>query len=160
MLKFCVEQWDKNKGKLERDIQENISKYNELYYKDLVKKVVSLVLNDTDVDYNDDWDSENITEIDNGDYQGTLLYLIPLKTYQPSESEYLMTYVGYGSCSGCDTLQSVQMWYFDEDEVDNKNKEKFVKDMMDLCLNLIQNMIKPYNHGWRKEEKYNHIEHE
>jgi hypothetical protein len=118
MLKFCVEQWDKNKGKLEQDIINNLKEYNDYSYKELIKKVVALVINDKDSDYGDDWDSEHITEIDNGDYQGTLLYMIPLKTYQPAEYDYLMTYVGYGSCSGCDTLQAIQMWYWDDKDVE------------------------------------------
>lgn len=160
MLKFCVNQWDKNKNKLEEDIKKNIKEYNEYTYKDLVKKVVELILNDEDNDWDDKWDAENITEIDNGDYQGTLLYMIPLKTYQPSEYEYLMTYVGYGSCSGCDTLQNIQMGYYNNEDEEEKQKEinRFIKDMMKLCLDLLQNIVKPYNCGWRSNDKYIHVE--
>lgn len=159
MLKFCVEKWDKNKEKLENDIRNNLKAYNQFSYKELVEKAVSLILNDEESEYGDKWDSKNIIEIDHGDYQGTLLYMIPLDTYQPSESDYLMSYVGYGSCSGCDTLQSIQMWYFDDEDTDEDfDKEEFVKDMMRLCLDLVQNIVKPYNHGWREDEKYNHVE--
>jgi hypothetical protein len=158
MLKFCVEQWDKNKGKLEQDIINNLKEYNDYSYKELIKKVVALVINDKDSDYGDDWDSEHITEIDNGDYQGTLLYMIPLKTYQPAEYDYLMTYVGYGSCSGCDTLQAIQMWYWDDKDVEQGKKVQFIRDMMSLCKDLVQNIIKPYNYGWRSDDKYIQIE--
>lgn len=153
MMKFSVEQWDKNKHRLEKDIRENFSYYNDAEYGDLVAKVVDLIFNDEDDIL---YDSENITEVDNGDYQGTLLYLIPEKSYQPSEYQYLMTYVDYGSCSGCDTLQSIQMWIFDE--ADEKRKEEFVKDMMGLCLHLVQNTIKPYNTGWRKDDRFTVVE--
>lgn len=153
MLKFCVEQWNKNKDKLQTDIEENFAEYNNASYRDLVVKVVDLIFNDDDADYNK-FNSKNITEIDNGDYQGTLLYMIPQDAYQPSESEYLMTYVGYGSCSGCDTLQKIQMWSYGDEDVDDREKEQFTKDMMSLCLNLVQNTIKPYNYGWRKDDRF------
>jgi hypothetical protein len=159
MLKFCVEQWDKNKVKLEQDIRNNLKEYNDYGYKELVKKVINLVINDKDSDYGDDWDQEHITEIDNGDYQGTLLYMIPLKTYQPSEYDYLMTYIGYGSCSGCDTLEAIRMWFWDDtDYVEPDKENKFVKDMMGLCKDLVQNIIKPYNYDWREDDKYIQIE--
>lgn len=155
MLKFCIEQWDKNKDKLQKDIENNFAEYNNASYKDLVVKVVDVIFNDEDNNYYDEkFDSKNIIEIDNGDYQGTLLYIIPQDTYQPSESEYLMTYVGYGSCSGCDTLQAIQMWSYDDEDVEDGEKEQFTKDMMSLCLNLVQNTIKPYNYGWRKDDRF------
>lgn len=158
MIKFAVDQWDKNKKRLENNILNNLEAYNEFSYSELVGKVVDFIFNDEDSKYSDDeYDSKNITEIDNGDYQGTLLYLIPLKTYQPSEDGYLMTYVGYGSCSGCDTLQSIQMWSFDDEDISDDKKKKFVKDIMGLCLDLVQNTIKPYNNGWRNDSKYDAI---
>lgn len=50
-------------------------------------------------------DFENIHEIDDGEYQGTLLFVIPEHTYQPRD--YWLVKVGYGSCSCCDTLKAV-----------------------------------------------------
>ncbi|MGG4105106.1 hypothetical protein AAXB25_14415 [Paenibacillus lautus] len=157
MLKFCVEQWDKNKDKLKKDIEDNLKSYNEFSYTNLVEKVVDLILNDEDSDYETTFDSEEITVIDDGDYQGTILYIIPRKTYQPSECDYLMTYVGYGSCSGCDTLQSIRMWYYDE-EPSAEEKNRFVKDMMRLCKDIVQNIIKPYNFGWRNDSRFDVVE--
>lgn len=84
MLKYCVEKWDKNKTLLMNALQgEEI--YNELrvcIYADLVQLVVKYILNDGKEEEYDtgEWDENNITEVDNGDYQGTLLYLIPAKT--------------------------------------------------------------------------------
>jgi hypothetical protein len=165
MIIYCVDQWDKNRDKLLADIRENITLWNEFSYKKIVEKVVEIIFNNDE----DDLDSDNynyglIKEINDGDYQGTLLYLIPLRTYQPSAHEYLMTYVDYGSCSGCDTLQSIQNWswgYMD-DEIDmverKQQEEQFIEDMMKLCLHLVQNTIKPYNSGWRKDDKYNEVE--
>ena len=143
MLKIVVEKWRKNKKKLE-DVFRTKTGWNSCTYLDLVKETVNIILNDE----SDKWDIKHITEIDNGDYQGTLLYLIPEKTYQPSEYEYLMTHVSYGSCSGCDTLLAAQEWG------DGLLKERQIKEFMSMSLHLLENMIKPYNEGWRKNSDY------
>lgn len=141
MLKYCLRKWDENKNNLEKQLRRDTT-LNSCEYVDLVKLLVTHVLNQG---ANDDliWDTENITVVNNGDYQGTQLFLIPLKTYQPTEYEYLLTYVGYGSCPGCDTLQAIQNW--DEKLL----TEDQVKHFMTLCKDLLTNMIKPYNYGWR-----------
>ena len=152
MLRIIVYQWDRNKGKL----RETLSKMDlsTVEYKDLVKIAFDVVYNSYIPDDYYTLDTNKITEIDNGEYQGTLLYLIPFKTYQPGEYEYLMTYVGYGSCSGCDTLTSLQC-----DLPDNgKPDEKSVKDFMTLCKDILTNTIKPYNGGWKKSTYFEHTE--
>ena len=144
MLKYCLQKWNDNKDLLEQRIR-NDPDMNSCDYVDLVRLVVDYVLNPYEYDR---WDSENITVIDNGDYQGTQLYLIPRETYQPAEYEYLMTYCGYGSCSGCDTLLAIRGWD------DEPLTERQVKDYMTLCRHLLMNMVKPYNGGWRSEEDF------
>ena len=99
-----------------------------------------------------EWSVNKIKEIDDGDYQGTLLYLIPEDTYQPDSSEYLMTFVEYGSCSGCDTLQGIQCF------LGVRSRDKSIDDLMSLCKDLICNMIKPHNTGWGHDEKFDTIE--
>ena len=148
MLKYCLKKWDENKKKLEEELLKD-PLLNECEYKHIVEKVVEIILN-TNEEYL--WNTEGITEIDDGDYQGTLLFLIPRKTYQPLEYEYLMTYVGYGSCSGCDTLQAIQ------DYGESPISEDQLKDFMALCKDIITNMIKPYNCGWRNEEEFTEVE--
>ncbi len=148
MIKFCVEQWGNNKEKLEKYFEEmSKDELLELGYIDLVKAIVKCIFNNNEK-YS--WDSERITEIDNGYYQGTLLYLIPEDRYQPDEAEYLMTYVGYGSCSGCDTLLSIKAWFNDKDEI--------IKDYISLCKDIVQNTIKPYNAGWRQDDIFNTVD--
>ena len=158
MIKYCIEKWDKNKDLLRSALDNNkllnhvLNKNDDdpleyLEYKDLVKLTVMFILNDEN-----EWDANKIKEIDDGDYQGTLLYLIPEDTYQPDSSEYLMTFVDYGSCSGCDTLQAIQCF------LDTKSRDKSIDDLMNLCKDLICNMIKPYNTGWRHDEKFDMIE--
>ena len=157
MIKYCIEKWDKNKDLLRSALDNNkllnhaLNKNDDdpleyLEYKDLVKLTVMFILNDEN-----EWDENKIKEIDDGDYQGTLLYLIPEDTYQPASSEYLMTFVEYGSCSGCDTLQAIQCF------LDTKDRNETINDLMILCKDLICNMIKPYNTGWRNDEKFDTI---
>lgn len=121
---------------------------NGCEYEYLVRLVVKHILNG-DIDESSEygqWDDTKITIVDNGDYQGTLLFIIPQKTYQPQEFEYLMTYVDYGSCSGCDTLQSIQSFSGD------KPTDSQLKDYMTLCKDLVCNMVKPFKSGWRNSE--------
>jgi hypothetical protein len=93
-----------------------------------VKKLTELVIN---VDKGK-FDVEGMTVIDNGDYQGTLIFAIPRYTYQPNEKEYIITYVDYGSCSACDTLESIR------DYDDNSPSPEQVQGYMTLALHILQ----------------------
>lgn len=156
MTKFAIEQWEKNKSRLEEALKYD-TELNDCSYKHLVKLVVEYIFNDSDEDCNwREWDSEKITQIDDGDYQGTLLFLIPQKTYQPCEVEYLMTYSGYGSCSGCDTLQSIQCWHYEK----TYPTDGQLRDFMSLCKDLVCNTIKPYNKGWGYDPDFEEVQYE
>ena len=146
MLKYCRDKWFENKDKLEKAIRES-NGLNDCDYKTLVEMVVEYILNPSS-DYGDQFDKDAITVIDNGNYQGTLLFMIPRDTYQPSAEDYLLTYTYYGSCSVCDTLQGIQIWNED------KLNEQQVKDFMSLCKDLVCNIIKPFNSGWQEDEKF------
>lgn len=150
MLKILIEKWDRNKDKLKEELKHRKMDYE---YKDLVNLTFSIIYNSDNDDGRYKLDINNITEIDNGEYQGTLLYIIPFDTYQPNESEYLMTYVGYGSCSVCDTLLYITDYNYEE--IPN---EEQLNGLMQLCKDLITNTIKPYNNGWRKDEDFVNIE--
>lgn len=133
MNKRIVELWDKNKDKLKKHFATTCqSEYDS--YLELVKLIVTKILNSGDGYTYPSYDANNITLIDDGDWQGTQIFIIPQKTYQPSASEYLVTYSWYGSCSGCDTLQSINMY---GGGMPDKNQ---VDDYMTLCLHLIQRM--------------------
>lgn len=147
MIKYCVKKWNKNKDKLYNELKDDLN-LNACEYEYLVRLVVKHILNG-DIDESSEyeqWDDTRITIVDNGDYQGTLLFIIPQKTYQPQEFEYLITYVDYGSCSGCDTLQSIQSFSGD------KPTDSQLKDYMTLCKDLVCNMVKPFKSGWRNSE--------
>lgn len=74
--------------------------------------------------------AEAVHEIDDGDYQGTLVYLIAERIYQPTR--YWCVRVSYGSCSACDTLQSIQ-------DSEGAPEEK-AKQYWTLALHVVQNL--------------------
>lgn len=152
MLKYCLEKWDKNSPKLKERL-ETTKGLNECAYKDLVKMVIEIILNGDSDEYElDYWSTDDIIEIDHGKYQGTLLYLFHKDEYAPYENDYLMTYVNYGSCSGCDALMSIQ------DYGEDLLTESQVKAFMALCKDLITNIVCPYNIGWRSNPIYETVE--
>ena len=140
MIRYCLDAWNKNKNKLEQ-VYRTTTGWNKCEYIGVVKCVVDCMF--------PEWSSKTITQVDNGDYQGTLLFLIPRNTYQPAEYDYLITYVGYGSCSGCDTLLGIQNYedcaYLNEQQI---------KDFMTLSKDIVMNMRRLYNEGWRYDEAY------
>ena len=158
MMKIMLEQWDKNEANLKQALSE-LKEFPGSYL-ELVKLAFETVYN-TDIKKASTYgryevDCSKITEIDDGDYQGTLIYLIPFKTYQPCEFEYLMTYAGYGSCSGCDALQAIGA----RGHYGAAPNEEQQEDLLGLCRDILMDTIKPYNSGWRDEEGYTQVEFE
>ena len=74
-------------------------------------------------------DPDRITVVDHGDYQGTLLFIIADKGYQPSRFWSVMCY--YGSCSCCDTLQGIH-------DLDTAHER--IDQYMTLALHVVQRM--------------------
>lgn len=124
---FCLA-WEKNKGKVEeyfRNTPQN--EYSD--YEDFVKLLFDIVINP---EINRKFDTENILKIDDGDYQGTQVFVLHRDTYQPYVEDYVYTNTYYGSCSGCDTLMAIN------DYGSGLPNESQVNDYMDLCLHLLQ----------------------
>ena len=127
MIKEFVERWELNKHKLEKHLTENeISTYDS--YKELFELLLNLVINDE----NDYSKFGNIVELNDGDYQGTYIFIANKETYQPDANDYITSYVSYGSCSGCDTLLNITGY---SSKLPNKNQ---VDDLMTLCLHMLQ----------------------
>ena len=148
MIVYCLGKWYRNKSVL----KEALLKDKELRtceYKRLVELVVKYILNNSQESDDCEWNASKITEINDGDYEGTLLYVIPKECYQPEEYEYLMTFVSYGSCSGCDTLQGIQCYGRDDDVP--------IKDFMTLCRDIVSNIVKPFNTGWRNQKDFESV---
>lgn len=130
MIKEFVERWDKYKGDLEKYFRNTRQeKYSD--YEDIVKALFKEVINKEEID-GYEFDLDKMTIIDDGDYQGTRIFIIPLDTYQPSVEEYVITNTYYGSCSGCDTLLAISSY------VGGIPDEEQVKDYIELALHLLQ----------------------
>ena len=159
MIRYCLKKWDKNRKRLEEAIRKDET-INECDYDYLMKLVVDYILNDEETEVGDSrWDSSKITCINDGEWQGTLLFLIPALSYQPAEYEYLMTYADYGSCELCDTLKGIRLEMLEKNEwISGPPTEQQVRDYMTLCKDLVSNMIKPYNKGWRGGDEFEPVE--
>ena len=132
MIQEVIKQWDENKHKLEEYFRTTKQEEYSGSYKAILQKVIELVVTEKD-EYNK-YDATKITVVDDGDYQGTQLFLIPTDTYIPSVEDYLITHTYYGSCSGCDTLQAISSYD------DDLQTEEQVKEYMTLALHLVQKM--------------------
>ena len=128
MDKKIVSAWDTHKAK----VQAVFEAAHPVSYKDVVRAVVQM-LHDAS-DECDKPDPERIHEIDDGDYQGTLVYVIGATGYQPDQYWYVK--VGYGSCSGCDTLKAICKYEY------GKPSDEQVDDYMTLALHIVQGMKK------------------
>jgi len=131
MNQQIIKQWEERKHLLEGYFSTTVqSEYDS--YRLIVKKILELVITKADSDCS--WDFSKMTVIDDGDYQGTEIFIIPSTTYQPSVEDYLMTDTYYGSCSGCDTLLGICDY---DDELPSESQ---VKEYMTLALHLVQKM--------------------
>ena len=140
MLKCFGELWGKSQNKLYEYILENIEKFKydgEYYdYDNILKFLLNFIYDNNSCSYNK-LKFYNITKIDNGDYQGTLILLFSLYDYSPCATHYLITYIDYGSCECCDTLLAA-ISYIDDD------KKYAAKSILMICKDLISHIKKPY----------------
>lgn len=97
MIQSFVLAWEENKAAVRAAFE---AKHSEEYI-DVVRAVVSMLNGSAQGP-----DPERIHKVDDGDYQGTLIFVIGETGYQPSRYWYVK--VDYGSCSGCDTLQDIR----------------------------------------------------
>lgn len=128
MIKEFIEKWDKYKNELEEYFKTN-KQLEYSSYELIVKALFDIIINK---DEEDKFDTENITVIDDGDYQGTQIFILHKDWYQPSVEDYVYTNTYYGSCSGCDTLLAINK--YDED----LPNEEQIKEYMTLALHLLQ----------------------
>lgn len=132
MIQEMVKQWEENKHKLEEYFKTTRQEEYSSSYEEIVRKVFELCLPKADDYYG--FNLSKMTIVDDGDYQGTQIFIIPKDKYQPSVSDYITTNTDYGSCSGCDTLQGICRY---RDELPT---EQQVKEYMTLALHLVQKL--------------------
>lgn len=148
MIQEFVKAWDANRETLKEYIRTHEQKEYDEYVK-LVKILFDIVINPyfkydpRNLSYN----TESIHVIDDGDYQGSQLFIIPNNDYQPSPYEYVWTHCSYGSCNGCDTLLAISNYG------DGLPSEEQVDDYMTLLLHLLQRCkyLMDY-YDWRNED--------
>lgn len=122
MIPEIIRLFDENREAIKAKLAES----PPTNYKNLVELVVSFVT--SDIDWDDaGLDPKRVVEIDHGEYQGTLVYVIGGKGYQPNH--YWFVKVSYGSCSGCDTLQAIQ---------DYQSGEEAANEYFKLALHIAQ----------------------
>jgi len=129
MIQQFVDRFMAKKG----EVRAQFAKKQPDNYAEIVKMVVGVI--GEDKDYADDNpDPERIHAIDDGDYQGTLLFVIGATGYQPNDYWYVK--VSYGSCSGCDTLEGIRSYD------DDPPTEEQINDYMALALHIVQGLKK------------------
>jgi len=127
MIKEFVDKFHANKDEIRKIFEKEHPDY---------KEIVSAVIKNIDpgVAYFNPPDPEGIHVIDDGNYQGTLLFIIAEKGYQPNVYWYVM--IDYGSCSGCDALQSI----YDGSYYGLPPTKEQVDDYMTLALHVVQGL--------------------
>lgn len=126
MLKEFIQAWDKNKIALEKYF--NDTDITKLDYNDLVKIVFEVIIN-PEMENEFVYKNKNIYDGGTG-YDGSLLYILYRNTQSPKANDYIYTYINYGSSAATDTLQTIKYL--------THEKEDQIKDLMTLCLHIIQ----------------------
>lgn len=133
MIQKYVDAWFRNKHKVEK----NLYKAHPQDYGQLVTMVVFALDDDGYQKYESRLDPSKIHTFGGDDYQGDYLFLIQEKHpgYGSAES-WCTVLVGYGSCSGCDTLQRIEA----DGEYGKPPNAEQVKQYMTLCLHIVQGL--------------------
>lgn len=127
MIENFTKAWFANLHKM----REQFTAKHPSQYLDVVRAVIQM-LHDADSNAYYRPDPDRIHEIDDGNYQGTLVYVIAAEGCQPSTYWYVR--VNYGSCSGCDTLQAISDY-----SSEPPDKEQ-VDQYMQLALHVVQGL--------------------
>lgn len=132
MIEEFIKAWNYNKATLEEYLKiTEMGKYDN--YTTLVKLLFEKVINPyMEISKHKSYNLTRLHVIDDGDYQGTIIYLIPEDYYQPNSFNYVWTCVEYGSCSACDTIQGIIKYDYDQ-----LPAEQQLKDFMTLCLHIL-----------------------
>lgn len=129
MVKEFVEAYMRNKEKM----RSHFATACPLSYEALVREVVECI-NDYECGSQTPLrplpDPNRIHQIDDGYYQGTLVFVIGEHGYQPSD--YWYAKIEYGSCAICDALQSIE-WC-------GEPTSQQLDDMMTLALHVAQQL--------------------
>lgn len=126
MIQSFIEKFEENRS----TVRKLLSEKHPGGYEDIVKIVCSAVGEEDDYASPD---PNRVHRIDDGDYQGTLVFIIGAYGYQPSQ--YWAVKISYGSCSACDTFQSI--CYSEYSDIPT---EAQVNDYMTLAIHVLQGL--------------------
>ena len=112
---------------IKQELLEYFSKEEPSSYEAILEKTLEFMF--PNKDYGDP-DYSNIHIIDDGDYQGTLIFVIPEYGYQPYK--YWSVKVAYGSCSGCDTYRAYSTW--------GEDPQESAPHMLTMAMHMIQSI--------------------
>lgn len=122
MLKYCVNQWEKNKGAL-RKVFETCDIWSD--YEDFARLIIENIF--------PEWENYKLNVAYQGDYTGDVIFFINADSSDcGTKIDIFLSYLRYGSCSVCDALQRAA------------ESEERVEDFMRVALHFIQNMIHPF----------------
>lgn len=143
MLKWVEKAWAENSDELKNKLERG-SYYS---YDGLLKLAIDFVLNPY-LEENtllDKLNADKITTIDDGEWQGTQIFIVPTVVYQPCESDYYWTSVWYGSCSACDALEAANGY---------KRETERVQAWSLLCLRMLQGLSRLTGDDSQDEDPY------
>lgn len=134
MLDYFVKAWDNG---ARAQVEEAFRAQFPSNYGGIVREVVAALAAHAGPEVWSPPDPERVNLIDHGDYQGTLVFIIGAKGYQPST--YWAVRVAYGSCSTCDTFQRIQS---EKDWKDASPGSTHVqlRQLMQLALHIVQGL--------------------
>lgn len=128
MIKEFIDAWYKRKDDLQEYFETTPMGYYDSY-EALVKIVFEKIVNPGMIS---PFNLNKVMVLDDGGYSGTQVFILHRDLYEPSVYDYVYTNTYYGSCSGCDTLLSIQSYG------EHLPDEKQVKEHMTLCLQLLE----------------------
>lgn len=126
MIQEFINEFFKKECQIRTEVADLVQKGVYISYVELVEILIG---NLSDASYRYIPDPERIHIIDDGDYLGTLLFVVSDKRRQPSV--YFSLKVYYGSCSYCDTLKGI---------LEESDEELKVKLIMTEILHLVQSI--------------------
>ena len=129
-----AESWFRHKEELRKYLQTHEQMEYAKDYIDLLKVLIQIVINPDEEER--PLKIEQIIEIDKGCYGGEKVWLIPQEE-EPDVRDFIVTYMAYGTCSGCDLLEGI---ISNSDMVTDFANEKQINDYMLLALHLLQRM--------------------
>lgn len=137
MIQDMVTAWDKARDWVKSELETK----HPADYESLVTLVVQGLNQFWDDDYRKP-DPERIKEINWGDYRGTLVYVIGATGYKPRD--FWVVTVGYGSCSGCDSLDGIESFrsVHDDDGGVRRPTDEQVSQYMTLATHIVQGLTK------------------